>query len=173
MKPLILLGLASLILLSCSQNHPPLQTVTSFQPEKYAGQWHEIARLPNRFEKNIVAAKATYGILDSSTLSVRNDGLKADGTTTNIEGSAKIVGPGKLKVRFDRFPANLFAGDYWVLWINEPYTRAIVGSPSRSVLWLLSKSPSDQVADFALALPEMKQKGFAIEQLIRNPKRLK
>ncbi len=167
-----LLSALSLFLVACSNSHPPLQTVKNFQLDRYDGEWHEIARLPNRFEAGLVAAKATYGVGADGPVSVRNKGLKENGESTEISGSATVVGDGKLKVRFSPFPANLFAGDYWILWINRSYTQAIVGSPSRKYLWLLSKDPKTTASDFVEPLQFMKQQGFEIEKLIENPKRL-
>jgi apolipoprotein D and lipocalin family protein len=82
------------------------------------------------------------------------------------------VGDGKLEVRFDPFPANLFPGDYWVLWIDESYERAIVGTPGREYLWILSKDPADILSDFTEPLQMIKAQGFEIEKLFENPKRL-
>ena len=161
-----------LLFLSCTPSLPPLQTVKNLDLNRYDGEWHEIARLPNRFEKDIIAAKATYGVGLHGPVRVLNEGLKSDGKTTRITGSAKLVGDGKLKVRFDPFPANLFSGDYWVLWVNESYTRAIVGSPDRKYLWLLSKDPKDLLPDFVEPLQMMKNQGFQTDQLFQNPKRL-
>ena len=172
MRLLVLLSILTGLLASCSSSHPPLQTVQNFQLERYDGEWHEIARLPNRFERGLIAAKATYGVGLDSPVSVRNRGLKENGETTEIEGSATVVSDGKLKVRFKPFPANLFAGDYWILWVNRPYTQAIVGTPSRKFLWLLSKDSTVTAADFTEPLQLMKAQGFQIEQLIENPKRL-
>ncbi len=169
---LIALPLLCALLASCSSSHPPLATVKNFQLDRYDGEWHEVARLPNRFENGLVAAKATYGVGLDGPVSVVNQGLKADGETTNIAGTATIVSDGKLKVRFNPFPANLFAGDYWVLWINRSYTKAIVGTPSRKFLWLLSKDPRMTASDFMEPLQLMKAQGFPIENLIENTKRL-
>ena len=162
----------ALLLCACSKSQPPLQTVKNFQLDRYDGEWHEIARLPNRFEEGLVAAKAIYGVGLDGPVSVHNKGLKEDGKTTSITGTAKVVGDGKLEVRFKPFPANLFAGKYWVLWVNRSYTKAIVGSPSRKFLWLLSKNPDVVASDFIEPLQLVKAQGFDIESLIENPKRL-
>lgn len=170
--PITIIALFMAVLASCSSSQPPLKTVQNLELDRYDGEWHEVARLPNRFEKGIVAAKATYGVGLQGPLSVRNQGLKANGELTSISGSATVVGEGKLKVRFDPFPANLFPGDYWILWINQSYTKAVVGSPNRKFLWLLSKDPAILASDFAEPLELIKAQGFAIDQLIENPKRL-
>lgn len=174
---LIVFAIILLILLflynSCSPQTDAPPTVSSLNKSRYAGVWHEIARLPNPFEKNLVAAKATYGINSDGTISVRNDGLKDSGETTSIKGTARPAGdPGKLLVRFDRFPANLFAGDYWILDVNGGYTRALVGSPDRKFLWLLSKNPADGRGDFNSQITKAASLGYDTGKLYFNPERI-
>ncbi len=177
---LLVPGITLLILIlvysSCSPNATDPSTISKFDKSRYAGEWHEIARLPNQFEKHLVAAKATYGLNPDGTISVRNDGLKMNGETTSIQGTAKPAesgDPGKLLVRFDRFPANLFAGDYWVLDVDDGYTRALVGSPEKQFLWLLSKNPEDDRGDFAPMISKAASLGYPTEKLFFNPKRIK
>ena len=171
MKLLVIL-IAPLFLASCSKSLPPIQTVQNFDLNRYDGEWHELARLPNRFERDLIAAKATYGVGLEGPVRILNEGLKSNGEQTRITGSAKLAGDGKLEIRFDPFPANLFPGDYWVLWINKSYTKAIVGSPDRKFLWLLSKDPGVIARDFTEPLELMKAQGFEVEKIFENPQRL-
>lgn len=164
--------LASMFLVSCSVKHAPLTVASQFSMSKYQGEWHEIARLPNRFEKGVIAAKATYAVVGAEVLSVKNEGIKESGKTTEIEGRAKAVGPAKLKVKFNPFPANLFAGDYWVLKVNKAHTKALVGSPNRKYLWCLAKNAQLKAHDFSNWLTEIKDEGFEVEHLIENPQRI-
>lgn len=181
MKHILLLFGLPLLFGACAtmrKSQQPLPTVKNFSPEKYVGTWHEVARLPNSFEKNLVAARATYGKMADGKISVHNEGLKSGGEKTEIRGAATPVGStprgeAKLKVRFDPFPASLFAGDYWILDLNEAHTRAIVGSPNRKFLWLLAKDPNATTADFATGIQRMKLLGFKMDELISNPSRLK
>ena len=171
MKLLVIL-IAPLFLASCSKSLPPIQTVQNFNLNRYDGEWHELARLPNRFERDLIAAKTTYGVGLEGPVRILNEGLKSNGEPTRITGSAKLVGDGKLEVRFHPFPANLFPSDYWILWIDEDYERAIVGTPDRKYLWILSKDPADILSDFTEPLQMIKAQGFEIEKLLENPKRL-
>lgn len=172
--PSIILLLLMLVYSSCALKTTAPPTVSTLDKERYAGTWHEIARLPNRFEKDLVAAKAIYGVNSDGIISVRNEGLKKNGETTSIDGTATSTDdPGKLLVRFDRFPANLFAGDYWVLDINDDYTRALIGSPDLKFLWLLSKNPSDNEADFQTQVQKAASLGYDVAQLYYNPKRIR
>lgn len=163
---------AAVGLVSCSNNPAPPGVASNFDAHKYQGEWHEIARLPNFFEKGLVAAKATYLLQTDGSLSVHNQGLRANGDATAIKGVATPVAPAKLKVRFASFPASLFAGDYWILWVNEEHTHALVGAPNRSYFWLLSKDPKASAKDFTAPLEQAKTNGFPIEKLIYNPQRL-
>jgi len=160
---------------SCASPQANQLTVRKFDTAKYSGEWHEIARLPNPFQKNLVAAKAIYKANPNGTISVRNEGLKDDGTRTSIAGTARQPEPGdtgKLLVRFDKFPANLFEGDYWILETNSSYTRALVGSPDKRFLWLLSKNPSDGRKEFPAQIQKAHELGYATSGLYFNPKRI-
>ena len=173
MKPLLLLC-TIFFLHSCGKDIEQ-PTVTQLDSKQYAGLWHEIGRLPNRFEKDVVAATATYGVNSDGSFSVKNNGLKSNGERTEIEGAATQPDskePGKLKVRFDRFPANLFAGDYWIISLSQDYTRAMVGSPDQKFLWFLSKSASSKKGDFTDFLKTADDLGYQTSEVFWNPKRL-
>ena len=162
-------------LLSCAGPGANQPTVRKLDAARYSGEWHEIARLPNSFEKGLVAARATYKAKPDGTLSLRNEGLKDNGTRTLINGTARQPDPGdpgKLLVRFDQFPANLFEGDYWILETNPSHTQAVVGSPGKNFLWLLSKDPADGREEFSAQIQRTEKLGYATGELYFNPKRI-
>ena len=55
--------------------------------------------------------------------------------------------------------------DYWILHLDDDYTEALVGTPGREFLWLLSRRPTlpaervEAMTQFARGL------GFAVEHL--------
>lgn len=170
-----LLCMSPLLLTGACGTRVEQPTVVRLDPAKYAGEWHEVGRLPNRFEKDLVAAKATYAFKKDGSLSVHNEGLKDGGEKTSIKGAATVPDskqPGRLKVRFDPFPAKLFAGDYWVLALTEDYQKALVGSPKQNFLWLLSKNPKDKEEDFAPFLKTAADLGYETKEVFWNPKRV-
>jgi apolipoprotein D and lipocalin family protein len=175
-KSLLLSSIATIFFSACANQKDLPPTIQKIDPIRYAGEWHEIARLPNTFENGLVAAKATYSVNPDGRLKVINEGLKENDKTTSIEGTARFVNlqePGKLKVRFNRFPANLFEGDYWILDLNPQYTRALIGTPNHKFLWLLSKNPADQKDDFEDFIKKADQLGFKTELLYFNPKQIR
>ena len=178
MKTIFFLFIASFLLCACTfSRKEPLPAVKNFQPEKYAGEWHEVARLPNFFERNLIAARATYELQQDGKISVHNEGMKVGGERTSIRGAATPVRntpkeEAWLKVRFNRFPASLFAGDYLILDLDDTHTRAIVGSPNMKFLWLLAKDPQSTPAEFSAGMNKMEGLGFDMSKLIINPERI-
>lgn len=61
-------------------------------------------------------------------------------------------------------------GDYWVLYLGDDYSTALVGNPDRRYLWLLSRKPhiDQQVRDELLS--KAQQQGYDTTRLIwRTP----
>jgi len=118
----------------------PIASKALFEPERYLGLWHEVARYPVIFEQGCVGVTAEYGLREDGLLSVRNTCRNPDGTVRSvIDGTAEVVGPGRLKVRFGSVP--FVAADYWVLWVDESYRTAVVGTPNGRAGWILNRDP--------------------------------
>ena len=114
-----------------------MTSIATFEAEKYAGLWYEIARFPVSFQEGCTNTQAEYTVRSEGALGVRNACFR-DGALSVIEGSARIDGPGRLKVQLGAMP---FAADYWVLWVDEDYQTAVVGVPSGRAGWILNRTP--------------------------------
>jgi len=151
-------GLAALFLGGCGAFNPPLATVENVEIGRYTGRWYEIARYPNSFEPGCVGVTADYTLRQDGRISVLNTCIEGDldGEVRLIEGVARVIDPGtnaKLAVTF--FAP--FEGDYWILDLGEDYEYAVVGEPSRTFLWILSRKPvmdQDLYEDILSRLPE-------------------
>jgi apolipoprotein D and lipocalin family protein len=145
-----------------------LEVVPSVDLSRYVGQWYEIARLPNRFEKKCAdSVTATYALQPDGKIKVVNRCRKANGEYTTATGKAKIVDKktnAKLKVTFF-WP---FYGDYWILDLGANYEYAVVGDPSRDYLWILSRTPQIDEALYQRLLAKMSALGFRTERMIRT-----
>ena len=160
----------SIVSISCNRQMI-LQTVDKLDLNKYQGKWYEIARLPNNFEKGLTAVTATYSLNSNGKVNVLNQGIKSDNKLKSINGTAWVPDknyPGRLKVRFF-WP---FSGKYYVIKIDNNYRYALVGSPSRKFLWVLSKDIEmpDDVYDEYLELA--KEVGFDVENLVTVDQRV-
>jgi apolipoprotein D and lipocalin family protein len=58
--------------------------------------------------------------------------------------------------------------DYWVLGLDPDYQWAVVGSPSREYLWILSRSPDLAEPQMEQALAIARAQGFDLSRLMRT-----
>lgn len=173
---LAMLGLA---LASCStSNHnlAPPATAKSVDLKRYTGRWYEIARLPMPFQKAGEAAIAEYGRNADGTISVRNIAIRPDGSQHDIHGYAKVLNPPestKLAVRFNTWFGPLIPvpkeGNYWILHVDVRYQEAIIGTPQRKYLWILSRCPHIPPQRYAALVARAKQLGYDVSRLIKDP----
>jgi apolipoprotein D and lipocalin family protein len=120
---------------------PPLETVKYVDLKKYTGTWYEIARYPNRFQKDCVGTFVNYTLREDGKINVLNQcyDKSFEGKLKQSKGVARVVDNqtnAKLKVSFF-WP---FEGDYWIIDLAEDYRYAVVGEPDRKYLWILSRN---------------------------------
>jgi apolipoprotein D and lipocalin family protein len=137
-----------------SDKHPPLETVDKVDIEKYKGSWYEIARFEHRFEEGCKNVTATYELRDDGKIKVIN-------RCTDIESNKRKEATGvayavddtnsKLKVSFFR----PFYGDYWIIDLDKEYRYALVGSPDRKYLWILSRTKTIDEKTKAMILAKL------------------
>jgi apolipoprotein D and lipocalin family protein len=163
----------SAIGLAHAQGKRPLRVVPEVDLARYAGQWYEIARFPNRFQKRCAGeVTAQYTLQPSGKISVLNRCRLENGGQIQAEGVARVVGKGQpnsiLKVRFA--PAFLSFipqvwGDYQIIALSPDYTHALVGDPTREYLWILSRSPQMDDATYNRLVEEARAQGFDVSRL--------
>ncbi|NQT25000.1 lipocalin family protein [candidate division KSB1 bacterium] len=122
------------------------QVVESVDLDRYTGLWFEIARIPNRFQKQCTAGTtARYTLMEDGPIRVVNSCYKEDGSKDRVTGLAKVVdveSNAKLQVSFLRFLGKQwFWGDYWIIGLDEEYKWAVIGHPERKYGWILSRTP--------------------------------
>lgn len=151
----------------------PLATIAKLDVPRYLGTWYEIAKFPNRFQKNCAGfTKATYSALPDGTLQVVNRCRTASGSTDEAIGAARQVGGAgspRLKVRFA--PAYLSFlpmvwGDYWVIDLDPGYQLAAVSEPKREYLWILARTPKIDKARYDALVARLAAQGLDVSKLV-------
>lgn len=179
----VVLGLAALAALTTAALVParaepaaPLAPIASLDVARYMGTWYEIAKYPNRFQRQCAGhSTAQYAARSDGRVDVVNRCRKADGTSDDATGVARPVGEAgtpKLEVRFA--PAWLSFlpwvwGDYWVIDLDPGYTLAAVSEPGRDYLWILSRTPTVDSGAYQALLRRLEAKGFDITRLQATP----
>jgi apolipoprotein D and lipocalin family protein len=172
----LLLLFAALAVKAERKEKEPLRVVPSVDLPRYAGLWYEVARLPNRFEEKCAGdVTAEYTLKGSGRIRVVNRCRKQDGKVTEAVGEARPAdrrGPNsRLEVRFA--PAflsflPLVWGDYQIIELAPDYAYAVVGSPDRKYLWVLSRNPRLDEETYLRLLGAARSQGFDVSGMIRT-----
>jgi apolipoprotein D and lipocalin family protein len=123
--------------------------VASLDASKFLGTWFEIARLPNKPEKKCAGDAFMMFAPDykPGRFQVVDSCKRPDGTQNvrNQTGKrADKAGDGKLKI-VTLWP---LTARYWIVGVAPDYGWALLGTPNRKKLWVLSKTatlPADQL----------------------------
>jgi apolipoprotein D and lipocalin family protein len=180
LRPLpVALALAA-TLAACATPGPPsatpLATVPKVDLDRYAGRWHEAARTPNWFQRNCASdVAAEYTRRPDGTVAVVNSCRRADGSLDRAEGTARVVDPAtnaKLEVAFAPEALRWIPavwGNYWVIDLAPDYRYAIVGEPSRTYLWVLSRTPTLDEATWQAIDARIAAAGYDRAKVARTP----
>lgn len=164
-----------LLLMASAPQSQPVTTVPHVDLDRYLGQWYEIARFPNRFQKKCAGeVRATYAKRTDGRIDVINECRTSDGSVTKAPGVARVVDEktrARLKVRFAPAALSFLPfvwGDYSIIGLADDYSWATVGAPNRGYLWILSRTPSLSDTDYAAAVERARANGFDTSRLVRT-----
>lgn len=140
---------------------PPAKSV---ELNRYLGLWYELYRYETPFQKDCEAVTANYSLNADGSIKVINSCLQKSGKIKTATGKAKIKDAdtnAKLKVSFF-WP---FSGNYWVLDHADDYSWSIVGEPSGTYLWILSREPKPSAEAKAALLDRAQSLGYDVSML--------
>lgn len=164
-----ILALFFALTLSACSTAPPagLRPVTSFDINRYLGQWYEIARLDHSFERGMSDVSATYQLQDDGSVKVINRGYDTRRQAwKEAIGRALFIGDSdtaSLKVSF----FGPFYGGYHVIALDQQnYRWALVAGPDRDYLWILARDRTLPAGIREQLLRQAGELGFATDKLI-------
>ena len=168
MKKKVALGTFILSMLSGCANDllPQIRPVSDFKVHEYTGQWYEIARIDNRFEKGLICVSARYEMNPDNKITVINRGFdhieqkwkEATGEASFVEGADR----GFLKVSFFK----PFYGIYKIVALDEAYQWSMVIGKDSDYLWILSRQKEISPDLYQKLLNQAKSIGFDISRVI-------
>jgi len=154
-KSALLIGgtvLAAGLAFAYAEGSSDLTTVPSVDLNRYVGQWYEIARYPNRFQKQCAGdVTATYTAIGDSKIEVLNSCRNKDGRNEIAKGKARVADPNsKARLRVTFFWP--FYGDYWIIGLDPEY-----------------RSPQMDESDYRRAVSIVREKGYDPSKLVLTP----
>jgi apolipoprotein D and lipocalin family protein len=153
--------------LGCMDGEPEVET--NFELLRFQGRWFEIARIPRDHDADCHDTVADYHLVSNERLNLTHTCFagSASGTRREFRAAATVDDPSvpaKLSLQI-----GLYAGAYWVLDVGDAYDYAVIGHPSRTMLWILSRKPELDQATWDLAIALAEKEGFSTSMLRRTP----
>ena len=122
---------------------------------KFLGTWHEIARTPNRFEKDCRpgSSVASYTLIDNRLIRIVNvctDSVRdtqrtsvAVGCIVSSNALKVLFGPSSIVETLQKISPWPLGSDYIIVYADPEYRHAIVsGGPNSGLVWILSRNSS-------------------------------
>lgn len=172
MRRLILPSLLVCVLAACStQPVKPLSTVGHMNVDRYMGTWHVIARIPSFVTDGKVAAADEYHRKSNGEIAVQYHFRRGfDSQPDTWHGSAWVPDPSdpaRWKVRIV-WP---FVSDYTVIALDEDAGYAMVGVPSRNMLWIMARAKTMPDAAYRRYVQQARRQGFPVDTLQKVPQK--
>ena len=148
---------------------PSLQTVEHVDLSRYAGQWYEIARYPNSFQKRCHGSAALYSLRPDGEIEVLNSCSDAEtGKTRQARGRAWVVDQTNAKLKVSFFWP--FRGDYWIIELGKEYEYVVIGTPNRKYFWILARERTMDETLYNALLQRAALQGFDPSLVIKGAK---
>ncbi|HOY69734.1 MAG TPA: lipocalin family protein [Methylotenera sp.] len=148
-----------------------IQTVDGVDANQYLGTWYEIARLDNRFERDLEQVTATYSLREDGGIKVINRGFNTQKNDwSEAEGKAYFTQPinkdgtykGQLKVSF----FGPFYGPYNIIALDKIHYNYALVTSGKEYLWILSRTPQLTYPIKQELMAQAKALGYPTENLI-------
>ncbi len=152
-----------------------VQTVPYVNLQSFLGSWHEIASIPQIFQRNCAKnTVANYSLDEKGGINVVNTCEKENGQTIVATGKAKVFDSqtnAKLSVTFLKLGTWIYwvPGNYWILDLAEDYRYAVIGDETGRYGWIISRTPRMDEADFMAAVSTLKRNGYDLCRFNLSP----
>lgn len=149
----------------------PPKTVPFVDLSRYLGTWYQQSVIPFFWERGCERTRAKYSMNEDGTIKVDNicyrNGQKVESVGKAFpDPNDQNKTNAKLKVQFSE-TFNIQA-DYWIVRLDKDYTYAVVTTPNRSYLWILSRDAILKEEIYQSIYNDLKADGFPVEQLRRT-----
>ena len=155
----------------CSQV-TPIKTVDFVDLQRFMGEWYVIAAIPTPLERNVYNPIESYELNDKGEIETTFTYYKGgfDGpkktmrpkgfvrnTETNADWGMQFIWPIK--------------AEYRIIYLDDDYTRTVVGRSKRDYLWIMARTPEISDADYQALVQLADDVGYDIDEIQKMPQR--
>ena len=145
---------------------PPVP-IRSETADVFSGRWYEIARTPNKLQRECVRPITDFqGRGGVDLLVTETCHHPSDGAPHVVRAKARLLDPGQNTHFRMSFLGGLVHQDYWVLDHADDNAWMIMATPGGNYVWLLSRRPSLPAAVLATANAHVAALGFPLARLV-------
>lgn len=131
---------------------------------RYSGLWYEIAHVPNVLQPNCQCSTVRYQPINKKTVQLVYHCLLPDGKQHRRSTRIFPV-PGSQNARYKATLIWPLEYDSWILYVDPDYRYALVGTPNRKYLWVLSRTSRIPDQAYHQLLLKAAQNGYNVRRL--------
>lgn len=151
----------------------PFARAQAVDVQSFQGLWHEVARSPNLFQRRCQSSTAEYRLQANGKLQVTNRCATSNGGCKVIQGSAVSTNPPcnnrlivSLNAPFARGAERRGKVNYQILHVSPDYQSAVVGTPGRRLVWILSRDPNPSAGQLNHLKTIARAAGYRTDNLV-------
>lgn len=152
----------------------PVQAMSDFDMNRYAGTWYEVARLPLDFEDGCYKdIKINYTIKNEKTYEIDSQCSDDNNQMTQSQAIASVNTrdhTGQMKINFaSKWVRWMGVGSKKYMVLDTDYTTfAVVGSPDREHAWVFSRTPKMRTEQVQQLVSYLQNNGYDVSSIIYN-----
>lgn len=153
-----------------SSSIEPIRTETAVDIERFMGDWYVIACIPTFIEKEAYNPLENYRLEEGNRVATTFSFNKG-----GFDGPKKVYRPTGF-IRDD--PSNAVWGmqfiwpikaEYRIVYVDEDYTRTIIGRSKRDYVWIMARSAKLADTDYERLVAHVAEAGYDTSKLRRVP----
>lgn len=130
----------------------PIASAALFDPDRFSGTWHEVAAFHD------LQPHCTFGTWDMVRTA---EGYLMSTSCPTSQANVIAEPAGRMTARFDTSETQ----SLWILWVDEGYRTAVVGTPDGTVGWILNRQPAIPSDRMRAAREMLDFNGYDLERL--------
>jgi apolipoprotein D and lipocalin family protein len=155
---------------------PAPRALTAVDLGKFAGTYHEIARIPQPGDLCATDVDSHFAVRPDGGLDVVDTCRNADGGSGELRRVARVAGGAgnaRWRVRVGpawQSPLRRAWREFWILAVGPEYGYTVIGDPSRRTLRILSRLPTMPPLAYRQAIEIARSNGYDADRIVMTPR---